>query len=145
MCTILLALNFNMGTSVAVKQALEIYFRYLMLRMLQVSVNRRNYKFYVHIVKFNVCIYKISKDRINGVKLLHTYLQRSLSWMNVVKGLTWIDINLANLITMHVLIILRSSCLIVLGMFRLTNMRIACLYACLFVSNKRQNQVGPNF
>ena len=69
MCTILLALNFNMGTSVAVKQALEIYFRYLMLRMLQVSVNWRNYKFYVHIVKFNVCIYKISKDRINGVKL----------------------------------------------------------------------------
>ena len=45
--------------------------------------------------------------------------------MYVFRRLTWIDIIVVNLITMHVLIVLRSSCLIHLGMFRLTNMGIA--------------------
>ena len=69
-----------------------LYFRYLMLH---VNLNRRNYKFNVH-------IYKISEDRYKAVKL-HT----------------------CNLITVYILVILCSSYLIYLGMFRLTNMGIA--------------------
>ena len=49
--------------------------------------------------------------------------------MYVFEGLTWIDIIAVNLIPMHVLIILSSSCLIYLGMFRLTNMGIATIFA----------------
>ena len=45
--------------------------------------------------------------------------------MYVFKGLTWIDIKVVNLITMHVLIMFRSLCLIYLVMFRLTNMGFA--------------------
>ena len=52
--------------------------------------------------KCNVRIYKISEDRYNEVII----------------------------ITMHVLIIFRSSCLIYLGMFILTNMGIAVFVTC---------------
>ena len=55
--------------------------------------------------------------------------------MYIFKGLTWIDIIVVNLITMHVLIILRSSCLIHLGMFRLTNMGIAVFVTKYLVNN----------
>ena len=57
--------------------------------------------------------------------VLHTCFQRSLSLMYLFKGLTWIYINVVNLITMHVLIMIRSSCSIYIGMFRITNMWIA--------------------
>ena len=49
--------------------------------------------------------------------------------MYVFLRLARIDISVDNLITMHILIILRSSCLVYLGMFRLTNMRIAIIFA----------------
>ena len=55
--------------------------------------------------------------------------------MYVFRRLTWIDIIVVNLITMHVLIVLRSSCLIHLGMFRLTNMGIAVFVTEYIVNN----------
>ena len=55
--------------------------------------------------------------------------------MYVFSRLTWIDIIVVNLITMHVLIVLRSSCLIHLGMFRLTNMGIAVFVTEYIVNN----------
>ena len=45
--------------------------------------------------------------------------------MYMFKGLTWIDIIVDNPITMHVFIVLLSSCFMYLGMFRLTNIGIA--------------------
>ena len=60
---------------------------------------------------------------------LHTGLQRNLSWIYVFKGLTWTDIIAVKSITMHVSIILRSFCLIYQGMLRLTNIRVATIFA----------------
>ena len=55
--------------------------------------------------------------------------------MHIFKGLTWIYIKVVKLITIHVLIILHSSCLIYLDMFRLINMGIA-----EFVNNVQRTQ-----
>ena len=60
--------------------------------------------------------------------------------MYVFEGLTWIDIIAVNLIPMHVLIILCSSCLIYLAMFRLTNMRNASIFATSQVTSGQTNK-----
>ena len=56
------------------------------------------------------------------------------------EGLTWIDIIAVNLIPMHVLIILCSSCLIYLGMLRLTNMGNASIFATSQVTIGQTNK-----
>ena len=60
--------------------------------------------------------------------------------MYAFEGLTWIDIIAVNLIPMHVLIILCSSCLIYLGMLRLTNMGNASIFATSQVTIGQTNK-----
>ena len=62
--------------------------------------------------------------------------------MYVFEGLTWIDIIAVNLIPMHVLIILCSSCLIYLGMLRLTNMGNASIFATSQVTIGQKKQTN---
>ena len=68
----------------------------------------------------NVHIYKISEDRFN---IVSPHIFTAQFKLNIC--IPRINMGRYNLITMHVLIILRSSRLIYLDMFRLTNMGIS--------------------
>ena len=124
------------NTSVAIKHALNLsmpnsrhdlslyvstrskslYINKFILDMLQVNVNRCNYKFYVDIYIqrslsiIYICI-RLARINITYLSYLHTRLQHSSRWIYIFRRLKWIDINVVNLITMHILIMLRNSCL----------------------------------
>ena len=124
------------NTSVAIKHALNLsmpnsrhdlslyvstrskslYIKKFILDMLQVNVNRCNYKFYVDIYIqrslsiIYICI-RLARIDITYLSYLHTRLQHSSRWIYIFRRLKWIDINVVNLITMHILIMLRNSCL----------------------------------
>ena len=124
------------NTSVAIKHALNLsmpnsrhdlslyvstrskslYINKFILDMLQVNVNRCNYKFYVDIYIqrslsiIYICI-RLARIDITYLSYLHTRLQHSSRWIYIFRRLKWIDINVVNLITMHILIMLRNSCL----------------------------------
>jgi len=124
------------NTSVAIKHALNLsmpnsrhdlslyvstrskslYINKFILDMLQVNVNRCNYKFYVDIYIqrslsiIYICI-RLARIDITYLSYLHTCLQHSSRWIYIFRRLKWIDINVVNLITMHILIMLRNSCL----------------------------------